>query len=270
MNHRVSIVVSNTSTESGLGSPEVCSKASCSCLSKSVKKNVCIAHFFFIVKPCAEFTCYSPLVLCHSFSFSGQRSTVVPGHARTKHSSPWIGSFRPFLLALFFLFLFLPTDHSQSSVTVVCVLRASSCWWKKIWLPNVTMCFRRRHSIRAWRTHVWRKSTNRIVHVVFPYTFRRPALRFRSFSIKPVESARSSSIGFSFSAFFLWVRWNRNDTRAWSETTPKAWLRNPNTYAYFYCLIADGVRLLVNRWLFFNIFKTASSALSMLTKTYML
>ena len=47
------------------------------------------------------------------------------------------------------------------------------------------------------------KSTNRIVHVIFPYTFRRPALRFRSFSIKPVESARSSSIGFSFSAFFF-------------------------------------------------------------------
>ena len=49
------------------------------------------------------------------------------------------------------------------------------------------------------------KSTNRIVHVVFPYTFRRPALHFRSFSIKPVESARStsSSIGFSFSAFFF-------------------------------------------------------------------
>ena len=223
---------------------------------------MCIA-LFFIVEPCAEFTCYSPLVLCHSFSFSGQCSTVVPGHARTKHSSPWIGSFRPFLLALFFLFLFLPTDHSQSSVTVVCVLRASSCWWKKN--PSVTP---QRHvfSPSSQYPHGERmfeegKSTNRIVHVVFPYTFRRPALRFRSFSIKPVESARStsSSIGFSFSAFILWVRWNRNDTRAWSETTPKAWLRNPNTNAYFYCLIADGdgVRLLVNRWLFFNMFKTA-------------
>ena len=170
---------------------------------------------------------------------------MVPGHARIKYSSPWIGSF---LLALFFfLFLFLPTDHSQSSVTVVCVLRASSGWWKKIWLPNV-MCFRRRHRIRMANACL-KKANPRTESYTSGSRTPSVDLRFRSFSIKPVESARSSSIGFSFSAFFLWVRWNRNDTRAWSETTPKVWLRNPNTYAYFYCLIADGVRLLVNRWL---------------------
>ena len=210
---------------------------------------MCALPFFFfcfIVEPCAEFTCYSPLVLCHSFSFSGQRSTVVPGHARTKHSSPWIGSFRPFLFALFFLFLFLPTDHSQSSVTVVCVLRASSCWWKKIWLPKQRHVFSPSSQytmVYAWRTHVWRRQIHeqnrtRRFPVHLPHTGPTLSELFhQACGVCEVFVDR-----LFFSAFFLWVRWNRNDTRAWSETTPKAWLRNPNTYAYFYCLIADGVR----------------------------
>ena len=162
--------------------------------------------------------------------------------------------------SFFFFFFFLPTEHSQSSVTVVCVLRASSYWWRKIWLPNV-LCFRRPsqypHGERMFEEG---KSTNRIVHVVFPYTFRRPALRFRSFSIKPVESARSSSIGFSFSAFFFCESVETEMTQERDQKRPKAWLRNPNAYAYFYCLIADGVRLLVNRWLFFNMFNTFKTA----------
>ena len=46
MNHRVSIVVSSTSTtESGLGSPEVCSKACC--LSKSFFSKECVHCTFF-------------------------------------------------------------------------------------------------------------------------------------------------------------------------------------------------------------------------------
>ena len=157
MNHRVSIVVSCTSmTESGLGSPEVSLKASCSCLSKSVfSKYVCIA-LFFIVEPCAEFTCYSPLVLCHSFSFSGQCSTVDPTQGP---STPLSREFSSIILALFFCFFFLPTNHSQSSVTVVCVLRASSCWWKKSDSP--TSCVFAVVTVSAWRTHVWRSQIHK-------------------------------------------------------------------------------------------------------------
>ena len=180
MNHRVSIVVSNTSTESGLGSPEVCSNFGkpAAAASQNQSKRMCaLPFFFFIVEPCAEFTCYSPLVLCHSFSFSGQRSTVVPGHARTKHSSPWIGSFRPFLLALFFFFFSCQlTIHSRAlRLSVCCELQAAD--EKK----SDSLTSQYPHGERMFEEG---KSTNRIVHVVFPYTFRRPALRFRSFSTK--------------------------------------------------------------------------------------
>ena len=58
-----------------------------------------------------------------------------------------------------------------------------------------------------------------------------------------------------FSAFFLWVRWNRNDTRAWSETKPKPWLRNSNTY--WSPTACQSLTIVQD-----------SSALSMLTKTY--
>ena len=161
---------------------------------------------------------------------------------------------------LFFSFFFFSCHWPFTVERYGCLCVASfKLLMKKIWLPNV-MCFRRRHSVRMAnaclkkanpRTESY-TSFSRTPSVDRPYAFGA----FPS-SLWIVESARSSSIGFSFSAFFLWVRWNRNDTRAWSETTPKAWLRNPNTYAHFYCLIADGVRLLVNRWLFLNMFKTA-------------
>ena len=130
MSHRVSIVVKTRQRlKVGSDRPKFARKpAAAASQNQSFQKNVCIA-LFFTVEPCAQFTCYSLLVLCHSFSFSGQRSTVVQGRARIKHSSPWIGSF--LLPLFFFLSLFLPTDHSQSSITVVCVLRAPSACSKK-------------------------------------------------------------------------------------------------------------------------------------------
>ena len=239
MNHRVSIVVSNTSTalkvDSDLPKFARISESQMQLpLKISLKECVhCPFFFFFIVEPCAEFTCYSPLMLCHSFSFSGQRSTVVPGHARTKHSSPWIRSFRPFLLALFFSFSFL-ANWPFTVERYGCLCVAS---FKLLMKKNLTP---QRHvfSPSSQYPHGERmfedgKSTNRIIHDVFPYTFRRLALRFRSFSIKPVEaacgqrvyweSARSSSIGFSFSAFLFFVsplkqKWHksviRNDTKS--------------------------------------------------------
>ena len=227
-----------------------------------------LPSFFFIVEPCPEFTCYLPLVLCHSFSFSGQRSTMVPGHSRTKHSSPWIGSFRPFLLALLFLFLFLPTDHSQSSVTVVCVLRASSCWWKKIWLPNV-MCFRRRHSIRMAnaclkkanpRTESY-TSFSRTPSVDRPYAFgafpsslwslqglRRSAFLFQHFFVSPLKQKWHKSV-------------IRNDTK--SVTSKPEHVR---LFLLFDCWWSPTACQSMT----FLQHVQDSSALSMLTKTYML
>ena len=127
----------------------------------SFLKRMCALNFL-----CHSWTmhndyCFSPLVFFHSFSFSVQRSTLVPTPGS---STPLNRSFRPFLLALFFL-LFFSTYHSQSSGGCLCV--ASSCWWKKTWLPN-GMCFSGCHSIRyVKRMFEEGKSTNRIVHVGF-------------------------------------------------------------------------------------------------------
>ena len=168
--------------------------------------------------------------LCHvMFFFLGSTLNSGP-HARTKHSTqsgvPSLSSCS-FFFFLFFLFANLP--FSVERYGCLCV-RASSCWWKKIWLPNV-MCFCGRHGISPWRTHVWegmRKSTKRIVHV----SFRTPSVA-RVYAFGVFLSSLLSLWGLRRSAFlfqlFFWVRSNRKDTRAWSETTPKAWLRNLNT-----------------------------------------
>ena len=87
---------------------------------------------------------------------------------------------------------FLPTYHSQSSVTVLCMSRASLLM-KKIQLPNV-MCFRG-HSIHMANACLKKLKTNPrtgCIYTVFPYI-----CAFGVF-IKPVECTTSSSIGFSF------------------------------------------------------------------------
>ena len=120
-------------------------------------KRMCALHFFFlIVEPCAEFTCYSPLVLCHSHFLS--RVNAQQWSPRKDQALHSIGSFRPFLLALFFFFCANLPFTTTERYTVVCVSRASSFWWKKSDFPTA-MCFRGRHSIgsvlvhrpRSWR-----------------------------------------------------------------------------------------------------------------------
>ena len=74
------------------------------------------------------------------------------------------------------------------------------------------------------------KSTNRIVHVGFPYTLRRSTSTLvHTLSMFFYHACRVYEIFidrlFFFSVSFLWVRRNRNDTRAWSEMKPKAWLQ---------------------------------------------
>ena len=148
MNHRVSIVFSSTSTtESGLGSPEVCSKASCLSISFFSKKCVHCTFSFLIVKPCAEFTCSSPLVLCHSHFLSRVKAQQwSPRKDQALHS---IGSFRPFLLALSF-FLCQLTIHNRALHCCLCVA-SFKLLMKKSAFPTA-MCFRRRHSIRLVNT----------------------------------------------------------------------------------------------------------------------
>ena len=59
------------------------------------------------------------------------------------------------------------------------------------------MCFRRRHSIRM-ANECLKKANPRTESYTSGSRTPSVDLRFRSFSIKPVESARSSSIGFFF------------------------------------------------------------------------
>ena len=72
-----------------------------------------------IVEPCAEFTCYSPLVLCHSHFLS--RVNAQQWSPRKDQALHSIGSFRPFLLALFFFFLCQPTIHNRALHCCLCV-----------------------------------------------------------------------------------------------------------------------------------------------------
>ena len=82
--------------------------------------------------------------------------------------------------------------------------------------------------------------------------FRTPSVdlhvRFRSFSIKPVESTRSSSIGFSFSAFFGESVETEMTQERDQKRHQKRDFETRTRILVIYCLIADGVRLLVNRW----------------------
>ena len=93
-----------------------------------------LIFFFYSWAMRRVYLLFASRALCLMFFFLG--STLNSGaHARTKHSTQ-SGVFVHFFLLFFFLFFFffifsiLPA-YSQSSVTVVCVLRASSCWWKK-------------------------------------------------------------------------------------------------------------------------------------------
>ena len=122
--------------------------------------------------------------------------------ARTKHFTQ-AGVFVHFFLLVFSFFIFcanLPFTTERD--TVVCHGVASfKLLMKKSDFPTA-MCFRGRHSIRLANACSCSKWANPRTE---SYTSgsRTPSvdLRFRSFSIKRVESTRSSSIGFSFSAF---------------------------------------------------------------------
>ena len=130
MNHRVSIVVSNTSIESGLGSPEVCSnfgKASCSLASQNQSKRMCSLPFFFIVEPSAEFTCFrlSCFVIVFLSRVNAQQwSRATQGPSTPVRESGVFVHF--FLLFFFFFFSCQLTIHSRAlRLSVCCELQAA-------------------------------------------------------------------------------------------------------------------------------------------------
>ena len=261
MNHRVSIVVSSTSNVNDWKWTRIARSLLESQLPLKISlfKRICALHFsFYTVEPCAEFTCYSPLVLCHSHVvtfFLGSTLNSGP-HARTKHSTQ-SGVFVHFFLLFFYFFANLP--FTTERYTVVCVSRASSCWWKKSDSP--TSCVSRSSQYPLGeRMFEEGESTNRIIHVRFLCTVD---LCFRSFSIKPEESTRSSSTGFSFSAFFaspLKQKWHksviRNDTKSVTSKLGHVYLLFDCRWSPTACQSLTSLE--------------DSSTLSMLTKTYLI
>ena len=135
---------------------------------------------------------------CHFLSLVNARQWS-PRKDQALHS---IGSFRPFLLAFFFLFCQLTIHNRALRLSVCRELQAAD---EKNLTPQRHVFSRPSQYMYPYgeRTFEEGKSTNRIVHVGFP-TSRTPSvdLRFRSFSINPVESTRSSLIGFSFLDIF--------------------------------------------------------------------
>ena len=167
MNHRVSIVVNSTSATSRLKveseRPKFARKPAAS-QNQSFQKNGCTALFFYIVEPCAEFTCSPPLVLCviYCVSFSGQRSTVVP----TQGPSTPLNQEFPSISSCSFLFIIFSFPFCQLTIDSR-ALRLSVCAsFKLLMKKNLT---RQRHvfsrssqyiRIYAWRTYVWEACAN--------------------------------------------------------------------------------------------------------------
>ena len=153
MSHRVSIVVNSTSATSRLKveaeRPKFARKPAAS-QNQSFQKNVCTALFLYSWTMRRVYLLSASRALCHILCFFLGSTLNSGAHARTKHSTQSGVSVHFFLLFFYLLFLvfFLPTHHSQSSVTVVCVCELQAAD-EKIWLANI-MCFRGRHSISAY------------------------------------------------------------------------------------------------------------------------
>ena len=143
-------------------------------------------------------------MLCHSHFLS--RVNAQQWSPRKDQALHSIGSFRPFLLALFFFFV--PTYQSQPSVTLLSVCSELQASDEKN-LTSQLPCVFAVVTASVWRTHVHVR--RRQIHEQ-NRTRRVPVapsvdLRFRSFSIKP---SLSSQRGLRRSAFhfqlFLRVR----------------------------------------------------------------
>ena len=138
------------------------------------------------------------------FFFLGSTLSMVPTQGPSTQLNR---EFRQFLVALSFFFFF----FSFCQLTIHCrTLRLPVCasfklLMKKNLTPQRHVFLRSSRYIRmanaCLRRHAQIHEENRTCQ--FPYTLRSQGLCFRSISIKPLESTRSSSIGFSFSAFFL-------------------------------------------------------------------
>ena len=109
--------------------------------------------------------------LSQSLSFSLNAQQWSPRKDQALHS---IGSFRPFLLALFFFLL--PTYHSQPSVTRLSVCRELQAADEKNRTPPRHVFSQSSQYPFGERMFEEGKSTNRIAQDGFPYTLRRSML----------------------------------------------------------------------------------------------
>ena len=171
----------------------------------SLFKTMCALHFlfFFLVEPCAEFTCYLPLVLCHSHFLS--RVNAHQWSPRKDQALHSIGSFRPFLHGRFFLLSFLPTYHSQPSVTRLSVCRELQAVGEKILTPQRHVFSQSSQYPFGERMLEEGKSTNRVVNAGFPYTLRRSTLSELFHQACRVNEVFVDQL-FFFSFFFSRVR----------------------------------------------------------------
>ena len=178
MNHRVSIVVNSTSAMSRLKveseRPKFARKPAAS-QNQSFQKNVCTALFFF-----SSWTMRRVYLLFASRAYIFLNYIVFLSRVNARQWCPRkdqalhsIGSFHPFLLAVFFFSCCQLTIHSRAlRLSVCCELQAAD---EKNLTPQRQVFSRSSQHVSALRTHVWegmRKSTKRIVHVRFPYTLR--------------------------------------------------------------------------------------------------
>ena len=154
MNHRVSIVDNTSTTESGLGSPEVCSKASCSCLSKSVFSKECVHCTFFFFLNHAQ-SLLANRLSCFVIVFLSRVNAQQWSRATQGSSTPVRESGVFFLLFFsFFFFSCQLTIHSRAlRLSVCCELQAAD--EKKSDSP--TPCVFAVVTVSAWRTNVWRR-----------------------------------------------------------------------------------------------------------------
>ena len=166
---------------------------------------MCALHFFILFYSWAMrrvYLLFASRALCHIlFFFLGSTLNSGP-HARTKHSTQ-SGSFVHFLLLFSFFLNFANLPFTVERYGCLCVASfkllmkksdsPTSCIFAVVTVyPNGECMFE-----KAWANPRRESYTSGS-----PTPSVAQSLRFRSFSIKPVESTRSSSIGFSFSAFF--------------------------------------------------------------------
>ena len=156
-------------------------------------------------------------MVCHCFSFSGQCSTVAPTPGPSTLLNPEFSSTTSKDLVFFFFYqLHIPFTVERCGCLCVASFKLLM---KKSDSPSCVFGIVYPHGERMFEEV---KSTNRIVHIGFPYTLRGST--FSEFSIMPVDPRGLRRLAFLFQLFFfvspLKQKWHNSVIRM----TPNAWL----------------------------------------------